>query len=541
MKVLFVDDNTQFREILYKNFTKWKWESVGAGSVQEALQIIDETFDVILSDIRLPRLSGLDLLKNIKDLFLGLEVVLMTAYEDVDVTINAVNLGAFSFILKPLDFEQLKDILERAASIKLARKQVQEYQNKLQRDVIKKTGELNTQREFLSGIIKTIPSKLILIDKNRNVVFEFQKYDEKSQMQQTEDNDVINICEFLNCYYHSAENHQCDCFFKKGFKQYTDIDEVIRNKIVVIYLKDNKNVQEKYFKFDFIPFVVKGKKCYLVSYEDITREKEMEIKLRLAERLAALGEMASGVAHELNQPLNGIGAYIQLLDSRLVRENRLDAEKTRLIFKEILGEIRRMSDLIQEMRKFGKPSNSLYGEKSNEEQFIIPPSLNIKTSLNDVLKFHRTQLNSHNITCEILCEENIPNPIISEDKIKQIFLNLLTNARDALDEKEEILQKENESIENFTKKITFSIEQSEKGNEEGVLISVADNGIGIREEESKRLLDPFYSSKSPGKGTGLGLSICYRIIKNLEGDMMYESKFMEGSIFKVFLPLKKEK
>ena len=346
------------------------------------------------------------------------------------------------------------------------------------------------------------------------------------------------LCELIKCYYYEIHEEKCNCFFKEEFRKILEKYEIVRNKIIEIYKRENGELVHQYIKFDFIPFNI-SEKCYLVSFEDVTHEKEMEIKLRLSERLVALGEMASGIAHELNQPLNGISAYIQLLDSRLQGATSLDTEKTRVIFKEILDDVTRMSNLIQEMRKFGKPSDSLNGI-DNKEELIIQKALNIKTALNDVLKFHRSQLRSHNIICDIHSEEDIPKPIISENKVKQVFLNLLTNARDALDEKEKRLKKANEPIGEFTKKITISIEKSQKEDKKGVLISVTDNGIGIKKEDMKRILDPFYSSKSPGDGTGLGLTISYRIVKELGGELSYESNFMKGSIFKVFLPLKKE-
>ena len=166
MKVLIVEDEQNSIEILHNHFRKWGWNCVGVGTVPEALNIVDNTFDVVLTDIRLPRLSGLDLLEHIKELYSDLEVVLMTAYEDIKVTIKAINLGAFSFLIKPLDINKLKDALERAASVKIAKKQTENYQKTLQKEVEKRTRELRISEERFRKVVQLAPACIWTLDRN---------------------------------------------------------------------------------------------------------------------------------------------------------------------------------------------------------------------------------------------------------------------------------------------------------------------------------------------------------------------------------------
>ena len=165
MKILVVDDEEKLIEILQNNFQKWNWSSVGVNSVPEALNTLDDTFDVILTDVRLPRLSGLDLLRNVKELYSDLEVVLMTSYKDIKNSIKAVNLGANSFLLKPLDMYKLKDALEKASSIKIAKQQARNYKKNLQNMIEERTKELQNSEERYRKVVQLAPACIWTVDR----------------------------------------------------------------------------------------------------------------------------------------------------------------------------------------------------------------------------------------------------------------------------------------------------------------------------------------------------------------------------------------
>ena len=253
----------------------------------------------------------------------------------------------------------------------------------------------------------------------------------------------------------------------------------------------------------------------ILGYEginvDLSQRKQMEAKLRntqeqllQSEKLAAMGRLTSQIAHELNNPLYGIMNTLELLKTEVPPQS-----KRRKILEMALSETVRLSDLLRKMLSFSKP---------DEEQ---KQPVDVNVVLDEILLLVRKQLNENSIKISTAWEEDPAKVYASKNQLRQVFLNLISNARDAMPEGG-----------------TLTIKT--KSNRDSILVEVIDSGMGIREEHLDKIFDAFFTTKEGVKGVGLGLSVCYGFIKEHGGDIKVSSKRNEGTAFTIILPKHKQ-
>jgi two-component system NtrC family sensor kinase len=216
----------------------------------------------------------------------------------------------------------------------------------------------------------------------------------------------------------------------------------------------------------------------MLTFSDVSREREEEEKLYLTSRLASLGEMAAGLAHELNNPLTGILALSQLLtSSNLPVEHKEDIEC-------IYGEAKRAASIVKNVLLFARNKTGENGQASVNEV------------TKDVLKLREYEDRTSNINIVTNLEENLPFVPLEKGQLQQVLLNLISNAEAA--------------IKDVNRPGIITVATQRVNNH--VNITFSDNGCGIKKQIIRRIFDPFFTTKEIGKGTGLGLSICYSII-----------------------------
>jgi C4-dicarboxylate-specific signal transduction histidine kinase len=244
--------------------------------------------------------------------------------------------------------------------------------------------------------------------------------------------------------------------------------------------------------------------------EELLRQALLELHEKQAQvlqsaKLASLGELASGVAHELNNPLNNIGLFVgNVLDS--LKENTVDHEQATTQLQETLHQVRKAGTIIKELRTFSRTAHS---QKE---------PVQVNQVVDSALMLLQEQLRLQNIKVETHLPEQsvvVGNGI----QLEQVLINLLSNAKDALEGVEE-------------KRLT--IRSVRDGS--WVELTVQDTGCGIAPDIVTRIFDPFFTTKALGKGTGLGLSISYGIIKEHGGTITVESSPGKGTCFIVRLP-----
>jgi len=237
---------------------------------------------------------------------------------------------------------------------------------------------------------------------------------------------------------------------------------------------------------------------------DVTERRRLEEQIQLAGRLAAVGELAAGVAHELNNPLAAIQGFAQLL----IKSNDLN-EATRKDLDTVYREAKRAARITQNLLSFAR-------KHQPEKQMI-----SINEALEKTLELRAHHMKVNNIELSVQLQPDLPMTMADFYQVQQVFMNIIINAEQAMLEahgKGKLVIK--------TKKVGDMIK-----------ISFADDGPGISEENMNKIFDPFFTTKDPGKGTGLGLSICYGIVKAHAGQIYARSKPGEGATFVVELPI----
>ena len=261
------------------------------------------------------------------------------------------------------------------------------------------------------------------------------------------------------------------------------------------------------------------RKVLLVTTPDITKRLETEQQLIQASKMATLGEMSTGVAHELNQPLSVIKTASSFFIKKIRKKERIKDDILLSLSEEIDSHVDRAAKIINHMREFGRKSDIKL----------------VKVQINEVLKrsfeMFRQQLKVRGIDVAWDIKEDLPMIMGNPDRLEQVFINLLVNARDAIEGKWESNKHKNDSG-----KITLKTMSEEKR----VVAEVCDTGPGIPEAISDKIFEPFFTTKEVGEGTGLGLSISYGIIKECGGTIKVASNNANGTCFAITFPIPDE-
>jgi signal transduction histidine kinase len=266
-----------------------------------------------------------------------------------------------------------------------------------------------------------------------------------------------------------------------------------------------------------------GKNRQLKNEIALRRRAESELESQRtrqmrSDRLRSLGEMAAGIAHELNQPLVGIRGMAEIMEMTLEGGSPPPAEKTRHRVSVILEQVDRMVHIIDHVRRFAREAGS-------------PETRRV--DLNDVVrsgaKLLRTQFQSHGLALEFHLSDR-PLPVtVNPFSIEEVILNLLSNARDAVEDR----RRAADPPAGYTPRVELRTWNGAEGGEDRVFLEVRDNGTGLSPEIAPRLFDPFFTTKAPDKGTGLGLSICKSIVEEFGGRIECSEPKGAGAAFRL--------
>jgi signal transduction histidine kinase len=241
----------------------------------------------------------------------------------------------------------------------------------------------------------------------------------------------------------------------------------------------------------------------VIVLRDMTEERLMQERLLQSEKMVSVGQLVSGVAHELNNPLTGIMGFAQLLLQR-----DLD-DTTKRDMETIYAEAERAAKIVQNLLSFAR-------RRRAEKELV-----NLNSLLERVLELRNYDLRVKNIDLELDLDEKLPDTMVDADQIQQVFLNLIINAEQAM------LSARGEG------KLTVRTRR----HDGSIRISFHDDGPGMEPETLRRIFDPFFTTKDTGEGTGLGLTISYGIIDDHSGRIWAESQPGRGATFIIELPV----
>lgn len=276
----------------------------------------------------------------------------------------------------------------------------------------------------------------------------------------------------------------------------------------------NISGQERIIKAESVKLPAKQ---YLIFCTDITNERDIEKHLIQTERMVAIGEMATGIAHEINQPLNTISFGIDNLFQAL-NSNKADGAYIKDKSTKIFESIHRMRNIIDHVRNFARGNDD-----------VILTNFIAVEPVENALSLYTEQFKNHgiDIVTNITPEAARASLHGNTYKIEQVILNLFSNARDTMEDKRSLIKTGYQpliTLNAFTEDNKF-------------VLTVTDNGMGMTEDQLVNIMKPFVSGKAPGKGTGLGLAISQKIIAEHRGGFSYTSVPSEGTTAKIILPL----
>ena len=299
-------------------------------------------------------------------------------------------------------------------------------------------------------------------------------------------------------------------------KERTSVEAKLRNSSVITQVKQlSKNGGIIFVNIRISPSEYPGEKVLLVTTSDITKRLEAEQLLIQASKMTTLGEMASGVAHELNQPLSVIKTASSFIIRKINQNEKLEDQIMSTMVSKIDASVDRASKIINHMR--------LFARKSDMEL----EKVNVNEILKNAFEIFSQQLKLRDIEVIWDTEENLPEIKADPSRLEQVFINLLINARDAIED----LYPPGQDIKG-DKIINLKTRSAD-----GVVITeVCDTGIGMPETILDRIFEPFFTTKEVGKGTGLGLSISYGIIKDCGGNISAKSEPGKGACFVMQFP-----
>ena len=346
------------------------------------------------------------------------------------------------------------------------------------------------------AMIDTIADPLVLIDKKYNIIRLNHSY--LQVITKKNPNTKYQSLIHKKCYEAFAnKNAPCkDCLLKKTNAQNSDIEwttsELIENQTFTIRAhimqSDKKNSNPR----------------YVIHYRDITLQTQLQKRLAHADKLAAIGKLAGGVAHEINSPLAGILAFTQIIISEINKENPHwdDLEQIEMAAK-------KCKEIVENLLSFAHHETKI--EEKHEIHLINEIEKTLKLAKGILLQKH----------IKIDCNLDNSNDLImgNSSQIGQIFLNLITNAIQAM---------QNGGVIAFER----------KDDKKFIFITISDTGSGIKPDIMDKVFDPFFTTKPIGEGTGLGLSITYSLVKQHGGEISVTSIPNEGTKFTIKFPRK---
>jgi signal transduction histidine kinase len=240
---------------------------------------------------------------------------------------------------------------------------------------------------------------------------------------------------------------------------------------------------------------------------DITDRKKIEEKLHQTQKMEAVGQIAAGIAHEINTPLAVVSTRMEILKEDLEKLEKFDSIRQ---IENINKNIYRISGIIEKLLGFSRSSET---EK-------LPSQIN--TVIKDVLMFIKTKAEKSNIKIILDLHKDLPEIPVFRNKLEQVFLNILMNSFHAMPDGGELI---------ITSKMLW------QKNQKVIEIVFRDNGSGMNSETQKRIFDPFYTTKPSGKGTGLGMYVSYGLIKEHNGVIFVDSIPDKGTKVTIHLPV----
>jgi len=507
-KVLIIDDDDAIRRILSLSLTDAGYQVRTAPTGNEGLAVLaQEQCDLVITDIRMPGMDGLEVVRRIKELRPDTEVIVVTGYGDMQQAVRALQLDASDFITKPISDAALEVALKRAQARIATRRELRDYTALLEERWMDTAEKLAETYNFQKNLIESSLDGILACDRH-GVINTFNRSLEA--MLGFSKEEVVGTAHVDSLFApgEAEKLHQALDSPDYGGRHRLSIYETMligKNKAQVPVQLSAAVLFEP-------PEEPVGMVLCCRDLRDIRRlEQQFADQARLLhqDKMISLGKLAGSVAHEINNPLAGTLNYVRLMRKILEkgRSSDQDLEKFRRYLQVMEEEISRCTRIVANLLAFARKKETHWTR------------VEINHILGRCLALSEHHLCLQQIKVETRFGSELPSVNADGDQIQQCFLNLIFNAMDAMPAGG-----------------TLSIETSFRQRERQVEVRLQDTGCGINPEHLPRIFEPFYTTKTDGKGVGLGLSTVYGIIERHGGDITVSSEPGKGTCFIVRLP-----
>jgi len=489
--VLIVDDETELCDKL-KNILEAQWDNYRiftAYSGAEALTVLEkEDIDVLVSDIRMPGMNGIELMKKTNELQRDIRTLVLTGHGDFDNAVDALRLGADNYIKKPVSAEFLHFAIMNS------------YEKKeLNRKLRESEAQFRSIFEQNSAVMLLISPETGSIVNANTASSSFYGYTvpEMTSMKITDINMLPQ--EQVRKEMQSARLGE-----KKAF----------------VFPHRLKNGEVRTVEVHSTTLNIKGETLLFSIIHDIEEQEKLRVRLRQAQRMEAIGTLAGGIAHDFNNILYPIIGY-----SEMTLDDLPQGSTARSNLEQVLKASFRAKELVRQIITFTRQGDS---ERA---------AVSLQHIIRESLQFLRATLPS---TVEVsqYIDNTCRQVLADAGQIHQVMMNLCINAYHAMGEKGGTLEVRLKETA-FLPQDSLSYPDMKPGAY--LKLSISDTGHGMDSKVMERIFDPYFTTKEIGKGTGLGLSVVHGIVRSHKGHIEVYSEPGKGSAFHIYLPMIEDK
>ncbi len=502
VSLLYVEDDLFIRNMLVNILSKNVREIHTAENGLEGFMMYEKLRpDIVLTDIRMPIMDGLEMAAKIKALKKDAPIIVTTAYGDTENLLRAIDIGIDSYVLKPIDKNKLLRSFKRYADEIELTKRLQEQEN-----------ATVTIQALLRAAIEQSPSGILVFDAPTGNI---RIANAAALSIRGETNAKLTNISMIE------QPEKWNFFHADGRRyKYYELPQSLAimngstvKDVEMIIKRDSGEI--RWVIASAAP-VMDSKNNIVASIlilQDITERRSLADQLHQAQKMEAVGQLTGGIAHDFNNILTAIIGY-----GSLTKNNLSPDDQNRLYLDQILNAAEKASVLTKSLLAFSR------------KQILSPKQVN----LNDII-LGTERLLSRLIGEDIQLRMDLHNEdimvFVDPGQIEQVIMNLATNARDAMPE-------------GGTLTVATSLSPIKERGFEGVkpdkiyaLLRITDTGVGMDEMTLNRIFEPFFTTKEKGKGTGLGLAMVYGIIKQHNGYIFVSSYRTKGTDFRIYIPL----
>jgi len=497
-KLLLIDDEPDIVRVLSISLKADGYEVIPAHNGAEGLAAFEkEKPDIVLTDIKMPGMDGIEVLKKVKVIEPESEVIIITGHGDIDNAIEALKYGASDYINKPIRDEALSIALERAKEKLDIKRKLKEHTVDLEKKIAVATRELRRQTNFQIKLIRSSNDGIVATDHNLKILIYNPGAERIFGYLQSE---VVHKMDLTELYpTEIAGQFQEALSTGNGPRDFSWRETVIRSK-------DGQAIP---VRFSGSILIEKEKEMGTVAFfQDLREIKRLEKELVKSERLAAIGQTVAGLAHGIKNILHGLKGGSYLVDIGIERD---DTEKLKKGWDMIKRNIGRTSNLVMDLLSYSK-------EREPEYEVCSPNEI-----ANDVCQLLLEKAHANDIDIMMDFDNAVGEVLMDPRTIHEALLNLVSNAVDACLFDEALAK-------NWQVRVKTARESGDL-----IKFEVSDNGAGMSEEVLQKLFTSFFSTKGH-RGTGLGLMVTRKLVDEHGGTIEVKSEVGKGTTFTVRLP-----